>query len=432
MPLETFRSIIVTIDLCNEFVQDVRLSANDYDGRRLVVEITEGGAAVTGGTYGCKLLFNADPRDPESSGGYVTMERVTSASTLTFAVDVPQEALVADVMHLAVTVTSGSMIVASRNFRAIVDHALINEDSPAAQDALSEFRAAVEMLEGLTIPIPVNKGGTGLSSSPSMLVNLGSTTAASVMQAAPRPGVTGTLPIANGGTGATTAANAPWLPKAGGTMTGQIVGLTGTSGYINRSGTVQDATAAVTSNQGISYYHDYDGSNHRVGYTEITREPNGVYRSFVVTNPSAAKNFGIYFHVTDSGALSFNTSEAAANKAIAQGLGLDAPTVQTFYWSGGAYITNGQKQVVFTVPFRKPVNATGCTLTSVECIVRQNGDYRFGSSASVWVTPTTKQISNLYLDYGQAELMLDYPADSTTTNNDACGVRAKVTLTFTY
>lgn len=240
------------------------------------------------------------------------------------------------------------------------------------------------------------------------------------------------LPIASGGTGATTDANAPWLRKSGGAMTGQIVGLTGTSGYINRSGTVQDATAAVTSNQGISYYHDYDGSNHRVGYTEIIREPNGVYRSFVVTNPSASKNFGIYFHVTDAGALTFNTSEAAASKAIAQGIGLDAPTVQTFYWSGGAYITNGQKQIVFTVPFRKPVNATGCTLTSVECIIRQNNGYRFGSSASVWVTPTTKQISNLYLDYGQAELMLDYPADSTTTNNDACGVRAKVTLTFTY
>ena len=39
-----------------------------------------------------------------------------------------------------------------------------------------------------------------------MLVNLASITAASPLQASPRPGVTGTLPIANGGTGATTAA----------------------------------------------------------------------------------------------------------------------------------------------------------------------------------------------------------------------------------
>ena len=52
------------------------------------------------------------------------------------------------------------------------------------------------------------RGGTGVTANPSMLVNLGSTTAANVFAASPRPGITGTLPTANGGTGATTAANA--------------------------------------------------------------------------------------------------------------------------------------------------------------------------------------------------------------------------------
>ena len=56
--------------------------------------------------------------------------------------------------------------------------------------------------------LAVARGGTGLTTSPSMLTNLGSTTAASVLAASPRPGVTGTLPIANGGTGATDAATA--------------------------------------------------------------------------------------------------------------------------------------------------------------------------------------------------------------------------------
>lgn len=54
----------------------------------------------------------------------------------------------------------------------------------------------------------LSHGGTGLSASPSMLTDLASTTAADVMAASPRPGVTGTLPIANGGTSASTAANA--------------------------------------------------------------------------------------------------------------------------------------------------------------------------------------------------------------------------------
>lgn len=56
--------------------------------------------------------------------------------------------------------------------------------------------------------LPVANGGTGLTTSPSLLINLASTSATSVFQALPRPGVTGALGIANGGTGATTAANA--------------------------------------------------------------------------------------------------------------------------------------------------------------------------------------------------------------------------------
>lgn len=53
--------------------------------------------------------------------------------------------------------------------------------------------------------LAVARGGTGVTSNPSMLVNLGSTTAASVFAASPRPGVTGTLPVAQGGTGQTKA-----------------------------------------------------------------------------------------------------------------------------------------------------------------------------------------------------------------------------------
>ena len=56
--------------------------------------------------------------------------------------------------------------------------------------------------------LPIANGGSGLTSSPSILTDLASTTAENVMQANPRPGVTGTLPVAHGGTGASTAAEA--------------------------------------------------------------------------------------------------------------------------------------------------------------------------------------------------------------------------------
>ena len=54
-----------------------------------------------------------------------------------------------------------------------------------------------------TKPVNVASGGTGLTKSPSMLTNLGSTTAANVLQASPRPGITGTLSVGHGGTGMT-------------------------------------------------------------------------------------------------------------------------------------------------------------------------------------------------------------------------------------
>ena len=52
-------------------------------------------------------------------------------------------------------------------------------------------------------PVNVASGGTGLTASPSMLTNLGSTTAANVLQTSPRPGITGTLSVGHGGTGIT-------------------------------------------------------------------------------------------------------------------------------------------------------------------------------------------------------------------------------------
>lgn len=51
--------------------------------------------------------------------------------------------------------------------------------------------------------IGVAYGGTGLTSSPSMLVDLGSETADTILKASPKPGVDGTLPVKHGGTGAT-------------------------------------------------------------------------------------------------------------------------------------------------------------------------------------------------------------------------------------
>ena len=67
-----------------------------------------------------------------------------------------------------------------------------------------EFDGSADIAPGVTGTLPIAHGGTGLTSSPAMAVNLASTSTDNVLKAAPRPGVTGTLPVANGGTGAAT------------------------------------------------------------------------------------------------------------------------------------------------------------------------------------------------------------------------------------
>lgn len=100
----------------------------------------------------------------------------------------------------------------------IIDN-LPSMTSPATGDELAIERGnvtykidynalATAIISKLGDPVLVSHGGTGLTASPSLLVNLAGTSAANVMQASPRPGVAGTLPVGNGGTGATTAAAA--------------------------------------------------------------------------------------------------------------------------------------------------------------------------------------------------------------------------------
>ena len=97
--------------------------------------------------------------------------------------------------------------------KTVVDSALSNTSTNPVQNkavytALSgksdsdHKHAAGDITSGT---LAIARGGTGVTSNPSMLTNLGSTTAASVFAASPRPGVTGTLPVANGGTGQTKA-----------------------------------------------------------------------------------------------------------------------------------------------------------------------------------------------------------------------------------
>lgn len=164
--------------------------------------------------------------------------------------------------------------------------------------------------------VPIERGGTGLTASPSLLVNLASAAAASVFQANPRPGVTGILPIANGGTGASTASAA--LASLG--LNQQV--------YIARGAIVKSASTGTTVGSGIALVNvigkamqiDFEahittagtlGDNYDVGIQPDTlRAINGSIPAFAIANS------GLIHYYTDGGII--NTSmEGYGGEAVA-------------------------------------------------------------------------------------------------------------------
>ena len=115
----------------------------------------------------------------------------------------------------------------------------------------------------------VSRGGTGITSNPSMLVNLGSTSAASVFATSPRPGITGTLSIAHGGTGSTTAAAARTALGITPANIGAATSNHTHTDYLTTSGTAAAATKLATART-IALSGDVTGSTSFNGTANVT------------------------------------------------------------------------------------------------------------------------------------------------------------------
>ena len=130
-----------------------------------------------------------------------------------------------------------------------------------ASSTAGSFDGSANITVGVTGTLPIANGGTGLTSAPSMLVNLASKTATSPLQASPRPGVTGTLPIANGGTGQTTAAGVR-----------NALGLGNTTGAvpIANGGTGATTAAAARTALGCAPAYTYSTTDLTAGSSALT------------------------------------------------------------------------------------------------------------------------------------------------------------------
>lgn len=154
------------------------------------------GAQITGtGLYAASDTDGGDALNAKEVNGHTVESDVPSNAVFTDTVTTVTTSgngnAVTDVTasNGALTVTKGSTFLTSH------------------QDISGKVNKSGDTMSGalnLDVPLAIASGGTGLTASPSILTNLGSTSAANVLQASPRPGVTGILPVANGGTGSTT------------------------------------------------------------------------------------------------------------------------------------------------------------------------------------------------------------------------------------
>lgn len=121
---------------------------------------------------------------------------------------IPQEAIharSADTATTATTANSATTATTANSAKKLSNSRTFLTNLASTSSA--SFNGTANVTPGVTGILPITNGGTGLSSNPSMLVNLASTAAANVLTASPRPGVTGVLPVANGGTGTTSLDN---------------------------------------------------------------------------------------------------------------------------------------------------------------------------------------------------------------------------------
>lgn len=87
--------------------------------------------------------------------------------------------------------------------------AIAATDLAVTDDGTTTYKATVQQLADAVLdavsPVPIEKGGTGLTASPSLRVNLARGTADTILKPSPQPGVIGILPVVHGGTGASGA-----------------------------------------------------------------------------------------------------------------------------------------------------------------------------------------------------------------------------------
>ena len=158
-----------------------------------VVPVSQGGTGVTTAAAERNRLGlgNTTGALPIANGG-------TGKTTAKAA----QNALLADINSASDDASDETIFVGYYNSPSDANGAIYKR---AASTVWNWIASKIRSVFGFSSSnvLPVANGGTGIAENPSVLVNLGSENASNVLSNSPRPGVTGTLPVSHGGTGAT-------------------------------------------------------------------------------------------------------------------------------------------------------------------------------------------------------------------------------------
>lgn len=121
-------------------------------------------------------------------------------------------------------------------------------------------------------------------------------------------------------------------------------------------------------------------------------------------------------------------------------LGFNGGDFQPYYTKGNSasfkvwlmgYTTSGMAEVLFFMPFSRPIiGASGVSVSSVNgLIIRQNNKYLYGSTATVYVKPSS--YTSEIVDGGQGvNIRAKMPNTTNVTNNTACAITASIKITF--
>ena len=192
------------------------------------------------------------------------------------------------------------------------------------------------------------------------------------------------------------------------------------------------STASAETGDASAYQFQIVNSTDGTGtYYSAQRPDTGAHVLFGIG--SGGVNHGIYSESMDKWLLYSN----GENIMLYSPSGMFKPyftagdSIELLILASG-FVTSNKSSVQFVVPVGKPIfgisSVTASSQTDGGLKMRQGGNYTHGSGASAYAKPAS--YSATYSPHGFVNVYATYDTTTNAVNNDACGVEAKIKLTF--